>query len=1032
MNTGKVGRCFLVFFFVFLAVGMPTSAVAKSNRFAPPEAVVLEEFDDLQMSIANLAPAELNKGIRNSLNKKLERAEAAYKKGRPCTAVNILGAFLNHTGALVRGKKVVIAEELRNRGWMLRHNLLASLPQQVSCPGFDDVEAVAELNIRESNNQSFSASVSFGKALLHTIEASGEVWTHVEIPSLQSLVGKPGMPAVPTWQTLLAVPMEAEVYLNMASPKMGEEIPLHLYPFQYQPADSSSSDFEFAVNQSVYGQQDFYPAEPCSIAILGQVRDLTIAQLTCAAGQYNPSTRSMRFFDSIDVEIVFNGGNGAFITSQTLSPFEESSEAVIADVANREVVRDYVLVKDLSMLTCPGEELLILTHPDFTGAALDLAAWKIEKGISTSVREVGPGTGYDDADEIDDLIEWRYDNCRVRPSYILLLGDVGDIVDGEYIEYIPPSRQDVDTSDACGPCDDETTGSDYAYALYPAFFDIFPDFAVGRIPVDTPEEAQLVVDKIIQYESEPPFLPGDGAPFYTTTTHASAFQCCRINSDGTPFNDQPGTDQRAFIETSELVRGHLMESGYEVERIYTKTVEDGCNDATPNRYYNGSLLPDDLRSGSDFPWDGDTDDIIDCFNDGRFLILHRDHGLKVGFAHPVFNIYNLPDLENDEFLPVLYSVNCLSGMFDRESDDPDRETKNECFMEQLLLLDGAGMVGGLGVIRESPTWANDAMTRGIYDATWPEVAPEFGDDASKRRLGDILNHGKMYLLTQLAVEQTAEAISWEAAFGDLAMWHVFGDPTMEMWTRNPYLLTLLFAHALEVHGDHLDVKYDIAGAIITAFQETQTGTVPIGRGTVKNGSAVIPYFSKPLPGAPITLSASFENAVSVQLGEVQYGPDLVVEEIQLQSTTLTQGTNLGGVLKLKIANLGNNDSPGTVNPDGSPKNPPEGYMIDLVLSRDTQVPEGFATPADEIGVEFDEDALLVGGRVSRTLDVTAMSSVILPTGPIVSSDVGGIIPSQTPPGSYYLCARIDPGEAVQETDEVNNLTCLQITVVGAQ
>jgi hypothetical protein len=106
-------------------------------------------------------------------------------------------------------------------------------------------------------------------------------------------------------------------------------------------------------------------------------------------------------------------------------------------------------------------------------------------------------------------------------------------------------------------------------------------------------------------------------------------------------------------------------------------------------------------------------------------------------------------------------------------------------------------------------------------------------------------------------------------------------------------------------------------------------------------------------------------------------------------------------------------------------------MIDLVLSTDTTVPEGFA-PGPGANGAFKEDALLTGGRVSRTLDVTANSSLVLPAGPIVSSDVGGIIPSQTPDGSYYLCARIDPGQDVPENDEGNNLTCRHITVGSPQ
>ena len=397
--------------------------------------------------------------------------------------------------------------------------------------------------------------------------------------------------------------------------------------------------------------------------------------------------------------------------------------------------------------------------------------------------------------------------------------------------------------------------------------------------MDTSEEAHRVVDKIIRYESDPPFVGWfSGDPFYTTVAHASQFQCCRMNSDGSPRNGQPGIDQRAFIETSELVRDRLTDLGYSVERIYMETVDDGgyCLDdpcttlqqayngnPTPNRYYNGSLLPVDLRSVSGFAWNGSTRDIIDAFNNGRFLILHRDHGNKAGFSHPSFKFFDLVDLKNEEFLPVVYSVNCASGYFDVETDTPP--DSYESFMEYLLLKDGGGMVGGLGDNRNSPTWANNALTRGFYDATWPGVVPTFGEDVSQRRLGDILNHGKLYLLTQMGVTQTAGQISVAAVFGELSIWHAFGDPTLEMWTENPYRMDLNQNYAAELLDDRLMVQYAISGAVITALQETGEGTVPVGRATVENGIAIIPFFSQPLSGVPIKLSASFENAVSVLL-----------------------------------------------------------------------------------------------------------------------------------------------------------------------
>jgi hypothetical protein len=54
-------------------------------------------------------------------------------------------------------------------------------------------------------------------------------------------------------------------------------------------------------------------------------------------------------------------------------------------------------------------------------------------------------------------------------------------------------------------------------------FDFWPDFAVGSIPVDTLQQANDVVDKIIDYEQNPP----NNTAFYQNITFASQFQCCR-------------------------------------------------------------------------------------------------------------------------------------------------------------------------------------------------------------------------------------------------------------------------------------------------------------------------------------------------------------------------------------------------------------------------------------------------------------------------------------------------------------------------
>jgi len=350
-----------------------------------------------------------------------------------------------------------------------------------------------------------------------------------------------------------------------------------------------------------------------------------------------------------------------------------------------------------------GEEFLILTHPNFRDAADALAAWKNEKGILTSVFEVGVGVdGRETPMEILTFIRNHHDLSIVKPSYLLLLGDA------EYIEpwYWPHLGKEG-----------ETIGTDWPYAREPGTLEIvinLPRYAMGRIPVDTLTQANDVVNKIINYEKHPPSAPGSTQYFYDTVTLAAQFQCCR--------KDTPeGTAQRTFTEVSEWARARLIGRGYTVQRIYTRTIDQGdpnadspmdpyTGDPTPRLYYDGNSIPVDIGPNSGFAWDGDTQDIIDGWNQGRFLIMHRDHGYSQGFSNPSFTTTDATnELSNGSLLPVVFSVNCASGIFDNETTD-DFSTGTTYFAERLLRMEG-GAVAVLGDTRNSPSWANTALAR---------------------------------------------------------------------------------------------------------------------------------------------------------------------------------------------------------------------------------------------------------------------------------------------------------------------------------
>ena len=865
---------YLVVFLSFLScsvvtITIPVDVKAVVTNQASSEWGKL--FDKLKAEIRDLRVLTL--GQRTSLIIKLELAKLACLHLDQCLVVNLLDAWLNEIQALRKGKFASLAESLYNSGQLLRNNLLNRLPDGKRCKGHDSFGMKPALRIDESDNQHLAASITFGEARLQSVGANGEIFTELVIPGIDSRIGEPGWPAVPVMHRLVAYPRGAEVSLSTSPPAVSKTLKLNLYPYQHQPVDQTSDQDSppeppFAKDAVVYSTNAFFPPEVCTIRPLGEYRDLPIALVSCAVGQYNPVADTLKLFKSLDFEVTFTGGSGAFLTEASFSPFESQTPDLVGVVVNKDEVPKHVAT-DQAERPCSGEELLILAPEGFLSAANTLAKWKNDKGIVTSVFGVGSGKS---AIEIDQFIEERYATCVVRPSYVLLLGDVGLIP----TFYVPTTLS-------------EQTASDAPYSLCPqsiggfALIDSLPDIAVGRIPVDTLEQANVVVDKIIQYESAPPSAPG----FYQNISIASTFECCRLRSEiGLTFDTTDGWDRKGFIETSELVRNGLTSLGYLVERIYDQKEtyfpylqqSDGQGhyfnvSETPRRYYSGDPLPQDIGPTSTFGWKGSTQNIMNAFNSGRFLMLQRDHGSWLGWRNPQLKLTDLltNPLSNGDLLPVLFSVSCSTAFFDGETNPyavplPYRtpypnQTTEPFFAQTLLRQANGGIIGLIGATRETAGYTNDVFTRGLFDAVWPGFLPDFGSNSSHRRLGDVLNYAKVYTFFQVGLPQTREVLTYSDALSQLYLYNLIGDPTLEMWTSKP---PLVLSHNYQVgpYPNGLLVKYDIEGASITAAQRTNEGIVPLGRATVNDGKAQLKYVLSPSLDLPIFLSASKENDVS--------------------------------------------------------------------------------------------------------------------------------------------------------------------------
>jgi hypothetical protein len=384
--------------------------------------------------------------------------------------------------------------------------------------------------------------------------------------------------------------------------------------------------------------------------------------------------------------------------------------------------------------------------------------------------------------------------------------------------------------------------------------DFVPDIGVARIPVDTRAQAQDVVNKIIGYQKNPP-----GAnTSYRSAAISSNFECCRMDPGWEqlfgPFFQ--GWAHAAFIANSEYAVDKLRKLNYDVKRIYTvNTVSSAYiaagGDPTPRKYHDGTPLPDDIGPGSGFEWTGDEQDVIDAYGEGQAIFIHHAHGGWAGQGPPTVDLGTVAALAANELTPLVIHHSCNSAFFDNETcgtpDAPDcgaggdLDPSDETYSEALIRAAQRGAVAEIGAVRGGGEVGN-GMFRGYFSAIRQD----------KRRLGDIMIHSYFNMFLEYPEQP-------EGCLKHAVLFTAFGDPTWELWTSEPIVLEPI--DDIFLYPEGIELPYPLNGAVVTATQVVNGTHVPLGRGMVQDGKAVIDLFHEVMPGTDVSIAIGYKNAI---------------------------------------------------------------------------------------------------------------------------------------------------------------------------
>lgn len=329
-----------------------------------------------------------------------------------------------------------------------------------------------------------------------------------------------------------------------------------------------------------------------------------------------------------------------------------------------------------------GADYLVISHPDFIDDLDPLVSLRRSQGLSVVVVNVlgiydAYGDGRPDPEAIRTFIRDAYATWVPQPTWVLLVGD-GSYDPRQYKAdstptFIPPYLADAD------PWAGETA-ADNRYACVDGD-DTLPDLLLGRLPVKTAGETQVVVDKIVAYETDP-FPGGWNADVVLVADDEDTAGDFSIPSDGTAsYVGAPFTVTRRYCGGASADVSDC--SAAERDALYAALLED---------WHQGALLMQFTGHASWQQWAAE-----------RFL--HLD---------------DLAMLSNDRRLPLVAEMTCFTGAYHR----PELT-----FDETLLIQNGGGAVTVWGPTGLGVDAGHTYLSQGFVDALFSDGVGTVGEAA---------------------------------------------------------------------------------------------------------------------------------------------------------------------------------------------------------------------------------------------------------------------------------------------------------------
>ena len=346
-------------------------------------------------------------------------------------------------------------------------------------------------------------------------------------------------------------------------------------------------------------------------------------------------------------------------------------------------------------------EYVIVSHPNFLSAAERLAAFHTTednlKSVIVTPQQIYNefSSGAQDVSAIRDFLRMLYKRPNSKLKYVLLFGDGS---------YDPKNRVEDNTNFVITYQSVNSTHKTLSYVTDDyfgllddnegLFTNDLVDIGIGRFPVSTLSQANVLVDKVVRYYSK------------------ESFGSWR-NNIAFVADDGDGLDANTHMWQADSL---------------ANIIDDGYNDVNIEKIYLDNYLQESTPGGNRSP--NAQIAINNRINKGALLINYTGHGGQLGWTNErILEIKQINEWDNSNKLPLFMTATCKFSCF----DNPEETSAGE----YVLLNPNGGAIALL------------STTRLVYSAPNYNLNTKFIKTIFKKENGEFPRLGDIFKTTKV-------------------------------------------------------------------------------------------------------------------------------------------------------------------------------------------------------------------------------------------------------------------------------------------